>query len=108
MEIKCKFDPPHSHEWPDDWEFGGPTGLDPRADPRWRGDTYYYYDADLTLLQVTQVALCDDQAIDEFTKIAGYGPKFNPRYLQVKRAGTTDIVPIPWHYYKETDEVVPA
>ena len=57
---------------------------------------------------MTQVPLCDDQAIDEFTKVAKMGPDFNPRYLQVKRAGETALTPIPWLYYKDTDEAVPA
>jgi hypothetical protein len=106
--LTCRYEPPHTHEYPDDWQFDGANGLDPRADPRYRGSTYFYYDADLTLLEVTQVPLCDDQALDEFTKVAGYGPRFNPRYIQVKRPGESKPSPMPWNYYKETDEVVPA
>lgn len=55
-EYGCK------HEWPDDWEFGGANGLDPRADSRWMPSTYQYLDKGLNQIHVSQVPLCDHAA----------------------------------------------
>lgn len=98
-------DPPHEHTYPDDWTFGGALGLDPRADERWQATTYYYYADDATILWTTQTPLCDDQALDEFTKIAAMGKTFNPKWLGVKRPGETNIEMLPWVYDKSTDEL---
>lgn len=93
------------HEYPDDWQFGGANNSDPRSDPRWRPASYTYYDADTTELVVTQVPLCDDEALDYFTdvtKIRGA----NPRWVGVKREGQKFTM-LPWLYYADRDEVVP-
>ena len=106
MKLKCRFEPEHYHEYPDDWQFGGANGLDPRADPRWRGTTYEYYNAQAERIELTQVPLCDDQAIDEFTRVANLGPGFDPVWLSAKRPGGA-LEMLPWTYDKKTDEVSP-
>jgi hypothetical protein len=100
----CTFDIPHCHEYPDDWEFGGPAGTDPRADPRWRGSTYTYLDATLHQIHLTQAPLCDSQALDEFTLVASWG--LQPVYLQVKRP-SGEVIVLPWQYNEKTDEMSP-
>jgi hypothetical protein len=102
--LECGYDPPHIHTYSDDWDFGGANGLDPRADIRYRPTTYRYFDARLRVIDLTQVPLCDDQAIDEFTKVAGYGPGFSPVWLQATRPDGT-VETIPWLYDKATDTV---
>lgn len=105
--ILCHYtDPPHEHEWPDDWLFGGANGLDPRADPRYEATTYTYYDEDLSVLWITQAPLCDDQALDEFTKIAGMGWNWKPTLVTAKRPDKT-IEFLPWVYDKATDMITP-
>lgn len=90
------------HEFPDDWDFGGANRTDPRADSRWQPTTYIYFDDRLRDVHITQVPICDNEAIDNFSKVAEYGPAFNPRWLHAKRPdGTTS--PIPGHYDKSTD-----
>ena len=109
MILECKYDtePGHRpHEFPDDWVLGGPLGNDPRADPRWRGTTYSYLDDRLREVHWTQVPLCDDQALDEFTKVANFGPNFNPTYLQCKRPGG-EVVVLGWKYDPDTDTLHP-
>lgn len=105
LVLECPYEPPHVHEFPDDWEFAGADGTDPRADHRYRSDTWVYLDATLHEVHLTQVPLCDDQAIDEFTKVAGWG--LNPVYLQVKRAGTTEFIVLEWKYDEQSDQVSP-
>lgn len=104
VTLDCRYELCPGHEWPDDWEFGGPTGLDPRADARWRGPTYIYFDDKLEDIALTMTPLCDEQAIDEFTKIANLGPGFNPVYL-AKRFGRGPLQMLPVQYDKTTDEV---
>jgi hypothetical protein len=105
MKIECKFEPPHIHEFPEDWLFDGANGLDPRADNRWRPTTYVYYDCNLAPIFLTQTPLCDDQAIEEFTKVAKFGKQWKPVYLAVKRPDMTAPEMLGWKYDKETDEV---
>lgn len=103
--ITCHYtDPPHEHVYPEGWEFGGANGSDPRADPRWEPNTFTYWNDDATIAWITQTPLCDDQAIDEFTKVAAMGSGFRPRWLQVKRPDGTEEM-LPWVYDKETDTV---
>jgi hypothetical protein len=101
--IICNYtDPPHEHIYPDDWEFGGANGLDPRTDTRYRPTTYQYFGDDATVLWTTQAPLCDDQAIDEFTKIANRGSSSRPKWLGVTRPdGSVEM--LPWVYDKATD-----
>lgn len=106
IQIECHFPPTHVHEYPDDWNLGGANATDPRADSRWRPSTYEYIDDRLDCIHTTQVPLCDDQALDEFTKVAGYGPDFNPVWLKVCRPDGTEEM-LPWIYDKQTDEVRP-
>lgn len=51
------------HEYPDDWEFGGAVGADPRADPRWMPTTYEYLGKMFERVAITQTPLCDHEAI---------------------------------------------
>jgi hypothetical protein len=103
ITLICHYtDPPHEHTYPDDWIFGGASGNDPRADPRYKACTYTYYDADASALWITQTPLCDDRAIDEFTKIANMGKTFNPKWLGVKRPDES-VDMLPWVYDKQTD-----
>ncbi len=105
--IECAYEPPHEHSYPADWQFAGANGLDPRADPRYRHSTYEYFDESLHLLHTTTVPLCDDEAIDKFTAVAGYGAGFFPVYLTVRRYGEKAAATLPWRYDKTTDMVVP-
>jgi hypothetical protein len=41
---------------------GGPTGSDPRQDPRWRPVTYLYLDRLLHVITMTQEPFCDHVA----------------------------------------------
>ena len=65
--LECEYDGP-DHIFPKDWFFGGTDGSDPRADTRWLPTTYQYFDDRLDLIHTTQTPMCDDQAIDEFSK----------------------------------------
>lgn len=102
----CTAEPMHYHEYPDNWSFGGPTGNDPRMDPRFVPDVYRYLDASLNVVHTTVQFICDDEAVDGFTIIAGYGAP--PKWIQVKRSGTDDFVTLPFTYNIETDEVYEA
>lgn len=107
IEIECNYtDPAHVHEYPDDWVFGGTDGLHPGADPRYKPNNYEYYDEKLTIIHTTSVPLCDEQALDEFTKVAGYGPGFRPKWLSVRRPDGK-IEMLPWTYNKDTDTLYP-
>ena len=105
--IECGYEPAHTHEYPDDWQFGGANALDPRADPRWRPTTYEYYDANLRVVHLTQVPLCDDEALEKFTDVARYGPGFVPVFLRARRPGERAVT-LPWNYDKSTDTLHPA
>lgn len=100
--IECQYEGP-DHEYPADWVFGGADSCDPRADTRWKPTTYTYYDDKLNVVHTTQTPLCDDQAVDEFTKVAGFGPKFQPKYISVLRPGSARAEMLPWEYDKATD-----
>jgi hypothetical protein len=91
-----------SHRFPSDWIFGGADGSDPRADVRWQPTTYYYYSDRLDVVATTQTPLCDDQAIDEFTRVARWS---NPKYLAVLRPGETKSIMLPFEYTKADDTV---
>jgi hypothetical protein len=107
MRIICHYtDPPHEHDYPEGWLFGGANGIDPRTDERWKPTTYEYWSDRAELLHTTQAPLCDDQALDEFTKIASMGPSFNPHWLSAKRPNNT-VEMLPWLYDKATDTLVP-
>lgn len=101
-EFICEYDGP-AHTYPSDWRFGGAIGDDPRSDLRWMPTTYQYFDAMLELLHTTQTPLCDDQAIDEFTKVAAWFRNAKPKYLTVKRPGDDKFVMLPWEYDAATD-----
>lgn len=101
MIKRCRYEPPHTHEFPNDWTFGGANGEDPRADSRWEPTTYRYLDERLDEIWYTQTPLCDDQAIDEFTRWGRDGAV----YLQVRRPGMRDFELLPWQYDAETDTV---
>lgn len=93
------------HEFPDDWIFGGANDADPRADRRWRPTTYHYYSERAEVVHVTQTPLCDEEAIDQFTLVAHYGPTFNPVWLSATRPdGTVEMLKV--RYDKATDTAV--
>jgi len=82
MKIKCRYGFDHEyHEYPNDWIMGGANGEDPRADPRWKPTTYLYYDWQAQVIWTTQTPLCDDQAIDEFTKVRDMGTTMRPKWI---------------------------
>lgn len=83
ISLECAYEPPHTHEFPDDWQFGGANGKDPRSDPRWTPTTYVYLNDHFDEVWITQAPLCLDQAIDEFTKYRALGAT----YLQYRDAG---------------------
>lgn len=94
-----------AHYFPLGWTFGGANSSDPRADPRWKPTTYEYYDDRLAIIHVTQSPLCDEQAIDEFTIVAGYGRGFNPVRLSARRPdGKIEMLRV--EYDKATDTAV--
>ena len=55
-------DPECAHELPNDWQFGGATGEDPRADPRWMPTTYLFMDRGLVGRHHTTEPRCDHEA----------------------------------------------
>lgn len=99
--LECDYDPPHVHEFSDDWSFGGARNQDPRADRRWTQTTYIYLNDHLNVVWTTQAPLCLDQALDEFTKHASLGAV----YLQTRRNGVVELED--WTYDPETDTVNP-
>lgn len=109
IEQECQYAPETcpEHRFPDDWQFGGPAGTDPRLDPRWQPKVFIYLDRTLHPIHTTSAPVCTEQAIDEFTLVANYGPGFSPVYLQVKDPLTrvTDIVG--WQYDADEDLAVP-
>lgn len=107
LVIECSYLEPHTHEYPDDWVLGGADGLHPGADPRFQPACYMYYDKDMHHLHTTVAPLCDEQAIDDFTKVGDYGSAFSPYYLLVKRPGERKAEVIPWWYDKGRDTVFP-
>lgn len=103
--IECEYDIPHTHEFPDDWEFGGANGLHFGADPRWEPTVYTYYNESLEEICITSAPLCDQQAIDEFTKIAALGSGYSPVYLSAKHRGEPVGTMLPVKYSKTDDTV---
>jgi hypothetical protein len=99
--VECSYDGP-DHVFPSDWTFGGADGDDPRADPRWLPTTYRYFSEQLDLICTTQTPLCDDQAVDEFTKVATYS---NPKFVSAQRPGEDKPTMLPWEYTKADDIV---
>lgn len=97
------------HEYPDDWNFG-PSGTDPRADWRFLPSSYTYLDAAMEGAWQTSVPLCDDEALDNFTKVqneVNYDPPL--RYLMVRRPGEHSKPHVlPFVYNAETDMVYPT
>lgn len=103
--LECEYDGP-PHEFPDDWEFGGADGKHPGADPRFLPTTYTYYNRLARPIFSTQTPQCDDQAIDEFTRIANFGPSFSPVWVIASRPpqdGIRAMEMLPWTYDKTTD-----
>ena len=100
--LDCGYDD-GPHEFPDDWIFGGADGKHPGADPRWEPTTYIYYDAQLHVVHLTSAYLCDEEAIDNFTTVSGYGPGYDPAYLAAMRPGVAKQEMLPVMYDKATD-----
>lgn len=100
--LDCGYDD-GPHEFPDDWVWGGANDCHPGADPRWEPVSYIYYNEKLQPIWTTSAPLCDEQAIDEFTTVTGYGPGFKPVYLAKRRQGVADLEMIPVKYDPVTD-----
>lgn len=98
----CEFGDPHTHEYPDDWIFGGPGGTSPAADPRFQVTHYRYHDARLKVVYQTGAIDCDEEALDGFTML-----NFNPVFISVKRPGDKDYQFMNWIYVAETDTLHP-
>lgn len=83
-----------SHEFPDDWVFGGAIGADPRADDRWRPTVYAYLNNKLRPIFVDSSSLCDHQAVQEKRlAVEGYFPPTKVYYIQAQRPdGTTQLI----------------
>jgi hypothetical protein len=92
----------HYHEYPEDWEFGGASGLHPGVDSRFRPSNYEYLDRMFRSVHVTSVPLCDNQALDEFTKVAGWG--LRPVLLKVRRPDGAEEL-LPFWYDSTSDEL---
>lgn len=106
MILNCNYIEPHTHELPDNWFLGGPDGLDPRSDTRFRPTVYEYYNASVQVLHTTVVPFCDMEALDYCTTVAGWGSGFIPVWVSAKRPdGVVEM--LPWTYDKKTDEVTP-
>ena len=105
--IECGYEPEHTHEYPDDWTFGGANETDPRADPRWHPTTYEYYDDKLRRIAQTQVPICDDAALDYFTNIANRGADWNPVWIAAIRPDQRGAEMLPFKYNKADDTVYP-
>ena len=103
--LQCNYEPEHTHEYPGDWQFGGADGLDPRTDARYEPSTYTYFDDRLRAVHITQAPLCDDQALDEFTKVAGFGPDYHPVWLTVRRPGERTPETLPFTYDLASDTI---
>jgi hypothetical protein len=103
--IECDYLEPHEHDFPDDWILGGADGTHPGADPRWKSVTYTYYDESFRPIETTSVPTCQAQALDEFTKVANYGPGYNPVYISAKQPGEPVGAMLPFKYSKEDDSV---
>lgn len=105
ISLPCQYEGP-PHEFPDDWEFGGADGEHPGADPRYKPTTYHYYNDQAQVIFTTQTFLCDDEAIDKFTKVSQYGKSFNPVWVSATRYlkdGSRVVEMLPWTYDKDTD-----
>jgi len=101
--LLCRYD--EEHEYPDDWTFGGTDGNDPRADPRWQPTIYSYLDDHLVSVHTTITPLCDEEALDEFTKVCNFGD-LHPVYLEVKRpSGEVEV--LPFRYLESEDTLYP-
>lgn len=96
----------HTHTFPDDWIFGGPNEMDPRADPRWRPTTYEYYSGKVQVLHVTQVPLCDEEALDYFAKVSSWGNGYDPVWCSVKRPDQA-VEMLPFTFDAATGKVHP-
>lgn len=107
IEMVCEYaETCTEHIFPDDWQLGGPAGTDPRLDPRFQPRVYIYLDRTLHPIHTTVTPLCLEQAIDEFTKVANFGPGYNPVYLQTKQLDRR-LELVDWQYDADTDYVFP-
>lgn len=96
----------HEHVYPADWIFGGADGLHPGADRRWKPTTYTYRNEMLEQVYVTQTPLCDEQALEEFTKVRDIGSGFDPVYLEILPPGGVAYL-ASWRYNGHSDTLSP-
>ena len=87
IEVTCNYGETHTHEFPDDWLFDGADGMHWGADPRYRPTTYVYFDEKIRPIHLTQVPLCDNEAIEMLAFVARIGPDFHPVWIQATRPG---------------------
>lgn len=104
--IECPFEPSHTHEYPDDWIMGGASSLDPRADERWHPTLYEYYNDRAERIYLTQVPLCDDEALEYCTTIASWGRDWNPVWIAAVRPDKGAEM-LPFIYNKTDDTLYP-
>lgn len=102
--IPCEYGGP-DHEYPDDWQFGGFDGLHPGLDSRFEPTHYQYLDAEAGFCFMTGSFLCDDEALDKFTRVA---MNSDPVYIAVKRPGDPKYALMPYKYVQSEDTVYPT
>ena len=87
-EWKC------SHEYPDDWVFGGPLGGDPRADVRYRPNVYEFLDWKLQVIHTDCSPLCDHEAVSgKRMSVDRNFPTSKVYYIKVTRPdGSTGLI----------------
>lgn len=74
------------HTYPDDWEFGGAVGGDPRTDSRWRPTTYIFMNRALAPVYVGSDPLCDHEAIEGTRKrVDSHFPSSKVYYIKAQR-----------------------
>jgi len=63
VKVTCPYSKSVTHEYPDDWNFGGPGGTHPGADKRYTPEVYVYFDTDLNVVWRTTMMTCDEMAL---------------------------------------------
>ena len=88
------------HTYGPDWIFGGANNLHPGADPRYKPDSYTYYNEDIEELWTTSVHLCMHAALDYFTYLRDEATRggWKPA-IYIWKNGS----PMPWTYDPEED-----
>lgn len=82
------------HTYPDDWEFGGAKGGDPRADSRWQPTTYIFMNRNFRPIFIGSDSLCDHEAINsKRLRVDSYHTDSKVYYIQAQRPdGTEELI----------------